>query len=348
MSYVGRIKINIMARPIKYNVDYFPHYISTGKKMSVLQSRYGNDGYAVWFKLLEQLGDTDYHYLDLNNGLDFHYLAKNICLVSEETLINILDDLADFGEINAELWSIKIVWSEKFMNSISDAYKRRESKTMTLEGLCTHILNTKPKLKELLYTLIQSNPTLAGLMHTKTELMHTESTERDRDRERDIIEIGEGNEKTTVTPALDNNSSNSNIPKPNSWGVYSSMEDLEKVLLSHQSWQADFGKSLGVTNPEDVPKWISKFFSFCKGSGKYHEKESEAKSHCHAWTRRQIELGKNPESTVTAISQNGKDNSKPIHEGTDRELVGKWIWRFGDWRDTTTFTDKQLKDNGLK
>src|SRR5690606_25718626 len=194
-----------MARPIKYNVDYFPHYISTGKKMSVLQSRYGNDGYAVWFKILEQLGDTDYHYLDLNNGLDFHYLAKNICLVSEETLINILDDLADFGEINAELWSIKIVWSEKFMNSISDAYKRRESKTMTLEGLCTHIINTKPKLKELLYTLIQSNSTLTGLMHTKTELMHTESTERDRDRERDIIEIEEGNKKNTETlVAVDN------------------------------------------------------------------------------------------------------------------------------------------------
>ncbi len=339
-----------MARPIKYNVDYFPHYISTGKKMSVLQSRYGNDGYAVWFKILEQLGDTDYHYLDLNNGLDFHYLAKNICLVSEETLINILDDLADFGEINAELWSIKIVWSEKFMNSISDAYKRRESKTMTLEGLCTHILNTKPKLKELLYVLIQSNPTLAGLMYTKTELMHTESTERDRDRERDIIEIGEGKEKTTITPVTtDNNSSNSNIPKPNSWGVYSSMEDLEKVLLSHQSWQADFGKSLGVTNPEDVPKWISKFFSFCKGSGKYHEKESEAKSHCHAWTRRQIELGKNPESTVVAISQNLNDNEKPLQDGSSSgELVGKWIWLNNGWRDTTTFTDHQKRKHGLK
>ncbi len=126
------------------------------------------------------------------------------------------------------------------------------------------------------------------------------------------------------------------------------MEDLEKVLLSHQSWQADFGKSLGIKNAEDVPKWISKFFSFCKGSGKSHEKESEAKSHCHAWTRRQIELGKNPESTVVAISQNGNDNSKPTYEGSERELVGKWIWRFGNWRDITTFTDKQLKDNGLK
>src|SRR5690606_8678104 len=134
--------------------------------------------------------------------------------------------------------------------------------------------------------------------------------------------------------ATDNNSSNSNIPKPNSWGVYSSMEDLEKVLLSHQSWQADFGKSLGVTNPEDVPKWISKFFSFCKGSGKYHEKESEAKSHCHAWTRRQIELGKNPESTVVAISQNGNDSEKPMQDGSSSgELVGKWIWLNNGWRD---------------
>ncbi|MBE8712553.1 Lin1244/Lin1753 domain-containing protein [Sphingobacterium hungaricum] len=331
-----------MARPIKYNVEYFPHYISTGKKMSVMQSRYGNNGYAVWFKILEQLGDTDFHYLDLNNDLDFHYLANNICLVSEEILIKILDDLAEFGEINADLWSAKIVWSEKFMNSISDAYKRRESKTMTLEGLCSHILNTKPKLKELLYTIIPIKPILAGLMYTETELLYTESTERDRDRDRDIIGIEEGNEKNTKTPVPDDPElKNSSIPKPDAWGAYKSMDELEIVLLSHQGWQADFGKSLGIDNPENVPKWITKFFIFCKGNGKVHAKESEAKSHCHSWTRRQIELGKDVND---GYSPKPSDVSNP---STPPDNSGKWAWLNNGWRDTSTFTPAQKRRNGL-
>ena len=42
-----------MARPERRNVDYFPHYLSEGKKMYLIEHKYGNDGYAVWFKVLE-------------------------------------------------------------------------------------------------------------------------------------------------------------------------------------------------------------------------------------------------------------------------------------------------------
>lgn len=130
--------------------------------------------------------------------------------------------------------------------------------------------------------------------------------------------------------------------------MYSSMGDLEKVLLSHSEWQAALGKSLGIQNPDDVPKWISKFFIFCAGSGKNHEKDSDAKSHCQSWIRRQIELGKTVETSTVAIPQTSGAGDKPSHDGTERELVGKWIWLNNGWRDTTTFTEHQKRKYGLK
>ena len=48
-----------MARPAKVKVDYFPHVTHTGKTIAILEARWGNDGDAFWFKLLELLGDSE-------------------------------------------------------------------------------------------------------------------------------------------------------------------------------------------------------------------------------------------------------------------------------------------------
>ena len=48
-----------MSRPRKAVVDYFPHYVNHGKTLFILEQKYGNDGYAFWFKLLEMLGGSD-------------------------------------------------------------------------------------------------------------------------------------------------------------------------------------------------------------------------------------------------------------------------------------------------
>ncbi len=69
-----------MARPERKTVDYFPHYISDGKKMFYIQQKYRNDGYATWFKVLESLALTDNHYLDLNTEMDLMFLSAK-CMV---------------------------------------------------------------------------------------------------------------------------------------------------------------------------------------------------------------------------------------------------------------------------
>jgi hypothetical protein len=45
-----------MAREQRRDVDYFPHECNHGRKMHIIESKYGNNGYAAWFKLLEELG----------------------------------------------------------------------------------------------------------------------------------------------------------------------------------------------------------------------------------------------------------------------------------------------------
>ena len=44
-----------MARPQRNNVDYFPFYCEEGNKMFYLEETYGNDGFAVFVKLLREL-----------------------------------------------------------------------------------------------------------------------------------------------------------------------------------------------------------------------------------------------------------------------------------------------------
>ena len=113
-----------MARPKKKTVDYFPHSCTHGKTLFIIEQKYGNDGYAFWFKLLEFLGDTDGHYIDLNDEMVQEFLQAKTSL-SKEMCNEILDLLAKLKAIDAELWEHKIVWSQNFVDGISDVYKNR-------------------------------------------------------------------------------------------------------------------------------------------------------------------------------------------------------------------------------
>lgn len=128
-----------MARPQRNNVDYFPHLCKEGKSMFYIEKKYGNDGYATWMKTLRQLAVTNYHYLNLKDETEVMFLASK-CNIEEEKLKSILTDLAKLGEINRELWEDdSIVYSEKFIETIEDAYAKRNNNPLDLEGLLQHL-----------------------------------------------------------------------------------------------------------------------------------------------------------------------------------------------------------------
>lgn len=117
-----------MARPKKMTVDYFPHDCNHGKTIFILENKFGNDGYAFWFKLLEILGRSEEHFFDCRNDNDMEFLQAKTHL-SNDICIEILDLLAKLGAIDNDLWNKKIIWSDNFINRISDVYKNRRVET---------------------------------------------------------------------------------------------------------------------------------------------------------------------------------------------------------------------------
>lgn len=124
-----------MARPERNNVDYFPFFCEEGNKMFYLEETYGNDGFATFVKLLRELAKTDFHYLNLSKPSTMMYLSAK-CKVSKEVLESIINDLVDLGKFDAMLWKeSKVVWCQDFIDSVQDAYKKRNNKCITFDGL---------------------------------------------------------------------------------------------------------------------------------------------------------------------------------------------------------------------
>lgn len=126
-----------MARPERNSVDYFPFLCEEGNKMFYLEETYGNDGFATFVKLLRELAKTDYHYLNLSKPSTMMYLSAK-CKVQKTVLEAIINDLVDLGKFDAVLWKENnIVWCQDFIESVQDAYKKRNNNCITFDGLLT-------------------------------------------------------------------------------------------------------------------------------------------------------------------------------------------------------------------
>lgn len=124
-----------MARPERNNVDYFPYLVDEGEKMYYIDNQYGNDGFATFIKILTSLAKTDFHYLDLSKRTTQMFLSAK-CKVSTEILLSIITDLAELGKFNLMLWNEnKVIWCQDFIDSIQDAYKKRNNECISYDGL---------------------------------------------------------------------------------------------------------------------------------------------------------------------------------------------------------------------
>lgn len=145
-----------MSRPVKATVDYFPHFSKNSKTLFTIESKYGNDGYAFWFKLLEVLAESEHHFIDCNKIEVWEFLIAKT-KITEEKAIDILNLLAKLDAIDLELWQNKIIRSENFILNLSSLYKRREIDVWNkpeVEGYCIQkplnkdiIVDKKPQSK---------------------------------------------------------------------------------------------------------------------------------------------------------------------------------------------------------
>ena len=127
-----------LGRPIKKGVDWFSHDVnaSDGRTLFTLESLYGNDGYAFWFKLLELLGQQATLSYEFKTRADWLYVAAKMKM-NELQVEEILNTLSDIEAIDQELWKHKIVWSQNFVDRLGSLYKKR-----------TQTLPNKPKIEK--------------------------------------------------------------------------------------------------------------------------------------------------------------------------------------------------------
>lgn len=121
-------------------VEYFPHTVNHGKKMFILRREFGNDGYAVWFMLLEQLGKADNHFLNLQGNTQKLYLLAEF-QVTEDLFCRVVDMLVELGVFDKRLWEeATVIYSEKFTQSVAHVYERRINKCMQYHEICLQFL----------------------------------------------------------------------------------------------------------------------------------------------------------------------------------------------------------------
>jgi Domain of unknown function (DUF4373) len=113
---MGRVKL--------YTVDYFPHFCAKGKTKRILEKKLGNDGYAIYFKILEVLGGSEGHFYNCNRLLLWEDLIA-YCNVEEDRLLKAIDLCVALEQFDRELWDNKVIWCQNFVDNLVPIYKKR-------------------------------------------------------------------------------------------------------------------------------------------------------------------------------------------------------------------------------
>lgn len=114
-----------MGRPQKKTAEWFPHYVGDSRTLFILESKWGNDGYSFWFKLLELLCRNEGHYYDCSKRSNMEYLAA-VARLPEEQVTEMIGMLVDLERIDRELWeNRKIIWCQNLVDNLKKAYSKR-------------------------------------------------------------------------------------------------------------------------------------------------------------------------------------------------------------------------------
>jgi hypothetical protein len=76
-----------VARAPKHGADWFHHQAHHGKTMFILEAKFGNDGYAFWFKLLEMLTAVTGHYLRVADAQEWEFLLAKTRVDGEKASV---------------------------------------------------------------------------------------------------------------------------------------------------------------------------------------------------------------------------------------------------------------------
>jgi hypothetical protein len=114
-----------MSKARRQEVDYFPHHCEHGRVLFILEGNFGNDGYAVFYKIQELLAKTNGHCYNCSPPENWEYLLSKMN-VPESRVMEIINKLVSMKIFDPDLWLQKHIWMQSFVDSVVDAYARRK------------------------------------------------------------------------------------------------------------------------------------------------------------------------------------------------------------------------------
>ena len=125
-------------RPRRYDADYFPHYCRPNTPLEIIIGKYGNEGYAFYYRLQELLGRTNGHFYDHDSELKREYFAKATG-VDRKKAEMFIDFLCELGEIDKKCWKQdSVIWWQNFVDSLEKLYKKRANDLPTYDDVPTY------------------------------------------------------------------------------------------------------------------------------------------------------------------------------------------------------------------
>ena len=124
-----------MAGRTKQTIEFFPHLLKESSTIKALEILYQNNGYAVWFKLLEVLGSK------ASENYQYRAKTKEECQVlldkfkiDGQLMSKILDTLCELDAIDKEKWKKeRILYVPNLLHNIQKIKKKVNVKTNLIE-----------------------------------------------------------------------------------------------------------------------------------------------------------------------------------------------------------------------
>ncbi len=116
-----------MARPAKTGLDYFPHDVglSSADNIEAIEELYGNDGYAVYLKLLERIYKNGGKFF-IADDETAQRLYRKFRLKSQEILIKIINSMVKVGLFDKKAWEeSKMLTSSRIRRTLKTVVVKR-------------------------------------------------------------------------------------------------------------------------------------------------------------------------------------------------------------------------------
>lgn len=160
-----------MARPIRYEADYFPFYVKEGRTLFVLKRRYGLQGIGFFTEVLRLLTRTPYHFIRLQDESDEIYFWETVG-IEQSKGEEMMDVMVQTKKIHKELWqNYRTVACSDLVDSLQVLYSKRKAGTITIEMIVDSVKNNT----ELDVTMIEE--------------VNSENTELSNEQRLQILEI---------------------------------------------------------------------------------------------------------------------------------------------------------------